>query len=1305
MTPRRIAAIALVLAIGLGGASAARAEPVNVQAAARADMGRIVFAWNAPVRFESSVAGGRLTLRFGRPIEADYGRVTRALGKYVGSVTPGGDGRSVTFALKGDVDVYSFDSGSSVIVEIVDKAPTGDKAADKAADKESATAPAAAPPTSAKAAASGLPTVRVRTGRHPDYTRLVFDWPESVPYTVKQENGVATITFGRAAALDLKALTPPPPFVGEARAGTGDDSVTVTLAVPKSSRLKHFLAGAKVVVDVGRPSGADAAGPLPPETPAAAAAKPEAKPESRLADTARAAAPAATGPQAPPPRAAPITPVTAEALPAPTASPGAATAAGAAARGQAPALAAAAQDAGAPPAAGQPTRLTPRAAAPTPGVATPATPAAPATAPALTPGRALAPPPGTAGAQPALAPPPQPAAATAQQPARPAAVPAQPAPAAPKVAPGDAVTLRFDWQDPVGAAVFRRAGTLWVAFDKAAPIDVNALMKAGGNLVRGIEQMGSTNGTVLRISTVGGVNPGVRRDGLAWLLDLRKQPLEPETALAITAQPESPVGARLFIPVPEPGAPIGIIDPEVGDNLVIVPVIPLGHGMAFEYIYPQMRFLATAQGVVVQPTGDDIRVNPMREGVEVTSVSGLLISAVSAEAAARAKLGAMKPLTRVLKLEPWEVKSLAAITPRRQALTIAAAQPDIDKRHQARLDLARFYFANGFHAEALAVLKRVAGDRAEAETDAEFRLLRGGSLYMLGRLEGAHAEFSHQSLQGNDEATFWLAATRAAAGDLEGAAPELKRTGTIIQPYPRSLKVPLGAVVTETALSQGDLKQAKHFIDILRIDALSQIEKAQLDYEEGRILEQEEKFDEAIAKYESVIAGPHRPSSAKAVVARAELLLKLERITRAQAIGELEKLRFAWRGDEFEFRLLRRLGQLYVEDSLYREGLTAYRQAATYYRAHPEAPAITQAMSDAFARLYLEDAADDIAPVTALAVYDEFKELTPAGARGDEMIRRLADRLVGVDLIDRATNLLANQVKFRLQGVEKAEVGTQLALIHVMAREYDPALRALSDTEAPGMPEALQTQRRHIRAKAEIGKGNGQRALDLLLGDNSRDSELLRTEVFWNARDWNNVAQTMRRLLRVTNHKPGQPLDIEQASHVLNYAIALTLGGNERALARLREDYAPEMAKTPLKDAFRLVSTPPTEGLVRPADVAGIVQQVEQFKSFLTAYRERLKTQTLSELMPGRSLLDSVTPDEPKGAKPGAKPKAPAKTPPTTPTKTPTTTPATTPATPGAKPAATPAAPVAPAPGAVPPSSPAAKPQAEAQPARPAGRS
>ena len=39
------------------------------------------------------------------------------------------------------------------------------------------------------------------------------------------------------------------------------------------------------------------------------------------------------------------------------------------------------------------------------------------------------------------------------------------------------------------------------------------------------------------------------------------------------------------------------------------------------------------------------------------------------------------------------------------------------------------------------------------------------------------------------------------------------------------------------------------------------------------------------------------------------------------------------------------------------------------------------------------------------AMFYEFRELTPIGRRGDEMIRRLADRLVAVDLLDQAGEL------------------------------------------------------------------------------------------------------------------------------------------------------------------------------------------------------------------------------------------------------------------------------------------------------------
>ena len=1157
---RRIGLFAALAVMAWLESFPALGEPVRVRAAAREDFGRIVFSWENPVSHESAVRGNRLTVRFGRPIEASYGRVTRSLRKYVRTAAPGDDGRSVVFTLKGDFDVYSFDSGSAVIVEIADKEPAKgtEEAAKKDTEAEAKPPPKAAakaPPETAgakKEPARKLPTVRLRSGQHPDYTRLVFDWPRKVPYQFNQDGGIVTVTFARAARIDLKAVrSRPPRFVGATRTRVGDDSVTVTFAVPPTSKVKHFLAGPKIVLDVGQPSGSKTVAKLPPPPPAVAetAAPPAGKPAPD-----KAAKPGGQTAEAAPASAAKAAPPTAAAAPGSVETGSASQTRKTAAAGAAtPALG------GRP---GRPTQLTPKALTPPPL-------------------------------------PPKPAQVTAKA----------------KVGGPPAVTLRFDWDEPVGAAVFRRAGYLWVAFDKPTVIDVNQLRQAGGNIIKGIEQMGLPEATVLRMSTVSGINPSVRRDGLAWLLDFRKQELDPETSIPIKAQPESPVGARLFVSVPEPGTPIGVTDPEVGDNLVIVPVIPLAHGTALEYIYPQLRFLKTAQGIVVRPRADDIRVRPLRQGIEISSGSGLLISDVSAEAAAKTLLAAMKPLTRILDLDKWKITNIKAFTPKKYQLLDAISRAKGAKREAARLDLARFYFANGFSPEALSVLRNVARDRPEIEGDPEFRMLRGGSRFMMRRLAEAFEDFTHESLGDNDEAIFWRTAVQAASGDLAGAAKEMKRTGPIVRPYPKALKTPLGTLVTTVAAKAEDVKQARHFLEILRLDPLSPAERSRLDFEQGKVLELSGDFDGAVKKWEQVIAGSHRPSRVKATVARMELLLKLKRMTKAEALEELEKLRFAWRGDEFEFKLLRRLGSLYLDEGRYRKGLDRLRKAATHFRTHPDAPEVTLQMSDAFSKLYLDDGADALAPVTAIALYEEFKELTPAGEQGDEMIRKLADRLVGVDLLDRAAGLLNGQVRFRLKGVEKARVGTQLALVHVLARENDQALKVLAETAAAGMPEQLVSRRRHIRANVLMGLKRSEEAVAVLKGDKSRDAEMLRTEIYWRSRDWSNASQSLRKLIRKTGAKPGRSLDRTQAAHVLNYAIALTLSGNERALSRLRGDYGGAMAGTDLKDAFRLIVTPASLGLVDPASVASRVKEVENFQSFMAGYRERLKTQNLSEIV------------------------------------------------------------------------------------------
>ena len=59
-----------------------------------------------------------------------------------------------------------------------------------------------------------------------------------------------------------------------------------------------------------------------------------------------------------------------------------------------------------------------------------------------------------------------------------------------------------------------------------------------------------------------------------------------------------------------------------------------------------------------------------------------------------------------------------------------------------------------------------------------------------------------------------------------------------------------------------------------------------------------------------------------------------------------------------------------------------------------------------FEDLYLGERSSKLSGVEALALYFDFKEFAPLGRRGDEIVRRLSDRLVELDLLDSAGELL-----------------------------------------------------------------------------------------------------------------------------------------------------------------------------------------------------------------------------------------------------------------------------------------------------------
>ena len=1078
--------------------------------------------------------------------------------------------------------------------------------------------------------AQGLAQVNVRAGAHATFTRLVFDWKTKVPYKVEKQGGLVTVIFEAGAQIDDADINRNPPlFVGGIRSATQGGRTAVVIAVPPNSTVRDFYAGTKVAFDVREPSpwrepaalpasvsvpgGSPAPAPEPQKAEAAPAPEPAAQ-EPAPATTAE-TAPTVNEPT-PPVKTAPAkAAVTAQALPQPKASAPATPAAapavakpdagGTATRGgtQLPSGQAAkpapAQKPVASGSGNQPLRLTPPSATAAATAAAPSGLTPPRTAPATATAQAS----GSAGG------------VAAQQAAAPGSAPS----AQLSVAKGEqgTVTLRFDWAEPVAAAAFRRNGFLWLLFDKRTNVNIPALLQAGGDVLASLQQVYIPQATVLRMTTAKDVNPSMRRDGLAWLIDFRVQDVTPKIPLEVQPQSDSPIGARVFMPLPEPGKVIPLTDPIVGDNMLVVPGIPLGHGVAGTYSYPQFQLLPTIQGAVVIPRIDDVRVRSLRQGVEIASAAPtfpLKFSPVSEELAASARMAAMRPLTRLLDLEKWDMPSDAAVLQTRAILEQALAVAPKSGQHEARMNLARFYFANAYSAEALGVLEHARQLQPDLEKDREWRLLHGGSQFLMGRMELAEKDLYHESLNGSDEGEFWRAIVQAGRGDLNGASIELRRSGSLARPYPKQLRFKVSAVVAEAVVSIGDVRTAETLISTLMADTPNEYQEAQIKYVQGRLAELEGDFDGAVTLWESVMDSPDRLARYRAARSRMELLLRLDRLTLPEATEELEKQRFAWRGDAREFELLRRLGDMYLEQEKYRPALQTLRQAATHFRDYPEAKTVTKLMSDTFNGLYLDDKADALAPVTAIAIYEEFKELTPAGSRGDSMIQKLADRLVGVDLLDQAAALLEGQIKFRLQGAERARVGARLALIHLLRRKPADAERVIRSTESGGLTPELAQQRIHLLSQSLMGQRRFAESLAQIENDLTMEGELLRTEIYWTMGNWNDAVQSLQRVVTASGARRGEALSRKQARHLLNLATAMTLSGNERGLARVRANFGTAMAGTEYARAFSLIAERPSMGLISPDSVNARVAVAQNFKSYLTAYRERLEKDPLSAI-------------------------------------------------------------------------------------------
>ena len=1161
-------------AIGWLADSVMAADAVRVRAWDHKDFARLVLDWPKPVQFTATVKDGRLTMRFDREFAADFDPAMRRLGAYLRTARLAPDRRGAEFDLTGDYRLSAFHADRSVVFDLLPH-----RQVEKSAAREKVSRRADRVRSADRAAA---PLLGVRVGKHSKYTRLVFDWSEKVGYDIDESAESVTIRFAKRARIDVgplqrrlkTGLTSP-------SAKTAANGVELSLNKKPDTRVRHFRLGSKVVVDFMHD-----AGKATPKT-ASKTQKPAASDEP------------------PPPRAAPRASVESQWLPLPgNPESGSDVASIPLSAKKAPTQALTAEPPLDPSAATAPVAAAAAdgetAAGPETSKATePETPKEDETALAS---------PSTADADPAGG-----GSESVDEPVKRADDKADASSetatsSGTSEATGDdgQVSLVFEWPEPVGAAVFVRKPYVWIVFDRRAQLNLAALRDAGKDLISQIEQLPVGSATVVRLRPKPGVNPHVEKEQDNWIVSFRRWPVDAKIPIAFKVKSDAVEGAELEFPVSEFGRLIHIPDPDVGDMLEVATLRAPGHGIPDRHRYPEFLILPSAQGLAIDPLSDEVEIKEAGpRGLVVAVPGGLHVSSVTQnETGAGVYMG-----PRIFNLENWKRRDDGEFTEARRAALRAVVEAPVERRDDARLDLARFYFAHGFAAEALGVLRTIQFSNEDMASQPEFRALVGAALVHMGRFQEARKDLLDPRLDEFLEIALWRGSMFQQAGDMKKAAAQFRTGDPVLQGYPEPMRTKLALERVETSLAVLDVGNATIWLNFLAKlkDRMARKDQARLLYNQGLLARDSRDLDRAVKLWTEVKQTGDRWNIARSEMSLIELGLQQETITETEATERLDKLRFQWRGDRLELSVLRRLGDLYLARQDYREGLNVLRAAVTYFPDEPDVKDIAQRMTTAFKALHLDGGADKMPPLKALALYDDFRELTPAGAQGDQMIQRLADRLVAVDLLDRAADLLTHQVRYRLKGEEKARIGAKLAVIQLLDRQPKKALSALRGSFRSNLPQDLEDDRRRIRAKATMELDRYEEAIALLAGDVSREADLLRASIYWSTQNYTEVAKVLQRLA-------GDPLEDsgygeEQATYILNWAVALRLKRDLSGLDMLRDLYGAGMEQSPMADSFAFIASPSEDDSKRAKNIEAAARKIietDKFEAFLKNYRDRL---------------------------------------------------------------------------------------------------
>ncbi|MGX1785411.1 tetratricopeptide repeat protein [Bosea sp. NPDC055332] len=773
-------------------------------------------------------------------------------------------------------------------------------------------------------------------------------------------------------------------------------------------------------------------------------------------------------------------------------------------------------------------------------------------------------------------------------------------------ADGDGGRIDFRFSRPTGAAAFAEPGRVTLVFDTRDTLDPDKLKGMLPALVEDITVTREAKVTLVRLKTRRQQIVRLSDDGPQWSLTFGDKAGKPAGALAPRRDADERGQTIVAVPVPGLTGVHWLENSEGGPMIAVATALGPTRAVPKPYRFIEFGLPQSAHGVVVSAVADDLAVRADTDAVRIGRQNGLIVSLDASKENEAEKKNAQAAPQPLLDSEAWSALHTTDIRDRAAALLREVAAASRGRKSETRLALARFLAANGMMPEAAGPLNALLADDAAMRGNRDALFLRGLIATRMHRSAEALKAFDAAPIREEAETGLWRALSEQRLGRNAQALAGFRRAEGILDRYPADLQAEFRPAMVRAALAAGEATVAEK-----QIGRLAEMPEDLVNPEELALLRA--RLDDVSGRPEAAINGYKPLFEAKARPVAAEAQLRAVKLARAEkrtdfsadeAIARLETVSAIWRGGEVEIEALAELGRLYAEQQRWRDAFQTARRANEVFPEHPATRLLHDETAQRFEALFSDPDLEKLPRLEALALFYDFKDYLPIGRRGDEITRLLADRLVELDLLDQASEILQYQMDRRLTGAARSTVATRLAMIRLMNGKPAEALQAVVSTRLAELPADVKRARLLLEAKALSDLSRTDQALDLLEGESGPEVDRLNADILWNGRRWREAGEALERILG-ESWRGQAPLGDGERGDVMRTAIAYVMSNEALSLDRLRTKFASKMAQGADARLFGFVTGASRASAADIREAARSAAGSDTMTDFLKEYRKR----------------------------------------------------------------------------------------------------